>query len=370
MGISSRSRSECPRAPGSLPQWQALDEGQRGSSTVGLLIGQPHRFRVAGIPGREGLEVFPTVELIDRLYPPPQQKTRFPIPIQLTAEELQMALAGKMVTRVIYLEDPRSALPLVENPGLQRYFEVAPGEDPLEVADRLGRPVAILRMGSRLPSDQGPDDAFFFGSPPLEHCAAELVVSDVDQASCWSPPGLRCPWPPDEYICDGGDGEINATVGADAQVHGLEAEDALLRFDTLDGRAMIEPTNRVCIYAPRFAAVRKVTGVLENERHLRMARIDGQANLIDIGELQVATHVAQPIGPQRQVGSKLANTLDEHAHGVEVADARRLVQERNSACRGKTSGPPSETWPRMCNSRWWPKAASPCWTGRTCRPSS
>jgi hypothetical protein len=103
---------------------------------------------------------------------------RFPIPIELTLEELEMALAGKMITRAIYLEDPRTALPVPDDPLRQRYFEVAPGEDLLQVADRLGRPVAILRMGSRLPDDGGPDDAFLFGSPPLERyqVAAPLVA--------------------------------------------------------------------------------------------------------------------------------------------------------------------------------------------------
>ena len=33
------------------------------------------------------------------------------------------------------------------------------------MADELGRPVAILRLGARVP-DQGPDPNFYFGSPP------------------------------------------------------------------------------------------------------------------------------------------------------------------------------------------------------------
>ena len=152
-----------------------FDPGQPAPLTVGLMIGEAYRFRVTGIPRYEGYEVYPTIEVVDRMYPPPGQKSRFPIPIELTLEELQMALAGKMVTRVIYIEDPRTALPLPEEPSFQRYFEVLPGEDSLEVADRLGRPVAILRMGSRLPSLEGPDAAFLFGSPPLERYVLPVV---------------------------------------------------------------------------------------------------------------------------------------------------------------------------------------------------
>ena len=73
------------------------------------------------------------------------------MPVELTEEDLKLALAGKFVTRVIYLEDPRNALPVRDDPQEQTWFEAAPGQDPLAVADGLGRPVAILRMGGRLP---------------------------------------------------------------------------------------------------------------------------------------------------------------------------------------------------------------------------
>ena len=41
------------------------------------------------------------------------------------------------------------------------------GGAPLAAADNLGRPVAILRMGARLPNAQGPDMQFLYGCPPL-----------------------------------------------------------------------------------------------------------------------------------------------------------------------------------------------------------
>lgn len=135
---------------------------------VGLLIGQVYRLRVTNIPLREGQEVFPTVEIVDRLYTPRGQESRFPILMELTLEDLQFALDGKFVTRVIYLEDPELALPVAQVDKEQGYFEARPGEDPLALADQLGRPVAILRLGGRQPDmNQGFDMAFLFGSPPL-----------------------------------------------------------------------------------------------------------------------------------------------------------------------------------------------------------
>jgi len=130
---------------------------------AGLLIAPVYRLRVTGIPFHEGAEVFPTIELIDRIYPPPDQVWRFPIPIELTQQDLEFALAGKFVTRVIYLEDPESALPVVQGP-TQNWFDVAPGANPLQVADVLGRPVAILRLGGRLPIDARLPDPSFIGN--------------------------------------------------------------------------------------------------------------------------------------------------------------------------------------------------------------
>ncbi len=79
---------------------------------VGMLIAPVYRFRVAQIPDRPGAEVYPTIEIINRIYPPIGEEFRFPIPIELTVEELEMALNGKFVTRVIYLEDPLNAVPV------------------------------------------------------------------------------------------------------------------------------------------------------------------------------------------------------------------------------------------------------------------
>jgi hypothetical protein len=141
---------------------------QRTPLTVAMLVAPVYRLRVTQIPNHIGEEVYPTVEVINRIYPPVGEEFRFPIPIELTQTELEMALTGKFVTRVVYLEDPQQALPIVQPAqNEQSYFEVRPTDDPLEVADRLGRPVAILRIGGRLPDSAGPDVKFLYGSPPV-----------------------------------------------------------------------------------------------------------------------------------------------------------------------------------------------------------
>ncbi|MBN2578690.1 MAG: hypothetical protein JXB10_06830 [Pirellulales bacterium] len=162
----------------SLARENCFAEPAAAPRKVGLLIGGVYRLRVTGIPLAEGQEVYPTLEVINRLYVPCGQQQRFAVPVELTEEDLKLALQGKFVTRVIYLEDPRKALPVRENLQAQTYFEAAPGQDPLAVADALGRPMAILRMGARLPGGgQDQDAAFFYGSPPfMEHPCSEEAV--------------------------------------------------------------------------------------------------------------------------------------------------------------------------------------------------
>jgi len=65
------------------------------------------------------------------------------------------------------LEDPQSALPVRDTLDEQRYYEVRSDDDPLKAADRLGRPVAIMRMGSRTPEFDSQSQRFLFDCPPL-----------------------------------------------------------------------------------------------------------------------------------------------------------------------------------------------------------
>lgn len=154
-----------------------FDPAQQTPFTVGMLIGQVYRLRVMNIPGQEGIEVYPTIEVIDRLYPPVGKEKHFPIPVELAQEDLELAVQGKFVTRVVYLEEPQAALPVVENKEQQTYFEAPQGENPLDVADTLGRPMAILRLGARVPDENGPDEQFLYGSPPLARFPVRVLAS-------------------------------------------------------------------------------------------------------------------------------------------------------------------------------------------------
>lgn len=151
----------------SLAEEAGFRSTDSNSVLVGLQLGTVYRLRVTDFPPEPGQEVFPTVEIIDRLYPPEGLALRYPIPIELTVDELEMAAQGMFVTRVIYLENPNEALPVAQRNDEQQWVDAPRGADPLAVADEMGRPVAILRIGGRQPTRNS--TAFGSCPPPLMH---------------------------------------------------------------------------------------------------------------------------------------------------------------------------------------------------------
>jgi hypothetical protein len=165
MGYFQPVRIRAPQgARISLAVEGGFEDGVANDVLVGLQIGQVYRLRVSDIPNTNGLEVYPTIELIDRTYPPAGLALKYPIPIELTQDELELVARGAFVTRVIYVENPHTALPVARKVcDTQPWFEAPPGEDPLVTADREGRPIAILRIGGRVPNGV---DSVNGGCPP------------------------------------------------------------------------------------------------------------------------------------------------------------------------------------------------------------
>ncbi|MFN9718339.1 MAG: hypothetical protein ACK58L_06585 [Planctomycetota bacterium] len=124
--------------------------------------GHIYRLRVSGMPEFPDAEVYPSIEILDHLHPPVGQAANYPIPIVFSAADLKEALDGRMVTRVIYLEDPQFASQL-DRLRDEVPQTVAPTDNALQEAGKLGRPLVIIRIGGRVPT--GYDmPASFFGS--------------------------------------------------------------------------------------------------------------------------------------------------------------------------------------------------------------
>ena len=133
--------------------------------TVGMQIGPVYRLKVTNIPESPGKELYPSIEVLNRLYPPEGLENDFPIQVVLGKDDLKQALAGNLVTKVIYLENPETALPHRHREDQQPFIDVGGGEDPLRAAEKMGRPMAILRIGSRVPMPSDRLQQFDFHAP-------------------------------------------------------------------------------------------------------------------------------------------------------------------------------------------------------------
>ena len=100
--------------------------------------------------------------------------------------------------------------------------------------------------------------------------------------------------PRDEYLCDGGDDGLTVGIRKDWQVDGLEQEDTIAHYDTVDGRTVVTPSNQVCIYAPRFGVVRRMVDLHEYARADMPGGIESPLSLSKIDENERAsTSLAQ-----------------------------------------------------------------------------
>lgn len=241
-----------------------------GLLTVGLRVGQGYRLRLSNLPERPGEEIFPAIELVGHLHRPPGiDPGKYPIRIVFTQNDLDDVVdRGRLVTQVVYLEDPDQALPISLPKDEIPMVTLTPSEDPLKVGSALGRVVAVVRVGNRRPAPDEPVDALMAADPGAnQYCPftgsdggpCPLACGPV----CGTPPTPGRRWAPrDEFLCDGGDRGDPVRFSGDGGLRGIDPRDAIVQFD--DGkRARVLPTNVVCIYAPRFALVRTSLGTNE-----------------------------------------------------------------------------------------------------------
>ena len=119
-------------------------------------------------------------------------------------------------------------------------------------------------------------------------------------------------------------------VRRDWSVDGLDLEDTVVHYDTLDGQTHVEPSNVVCVYAPRFAAVRKLYGVLQYDQLDRVAGVAQPVPPIGVGDVQIATTTVQPVQPGLNLSTKAASGLRERMPPVLVENAQALTGAHGS----------------------------------------
>jgi uncharacterized repeat protein (TIGR01451 family) len=146
----------------------------------------------------------------------------------------------------------------------------------------------------------------------------------VDPNAPWKPDGIKGPWPRDEYLCDGGDLNHDVNVKRDWTVVGLDQQDTVAHFDTLDGQRLVAASNCVCVYAPRFAAIRQVSTPVIYEGHERMAGVEKPVRVNVHEETRGPKTALQPEQLVAQVGLDQVQRFRERTQGLLVDQATRL----------------------------------------------
>lgn len=123
---------------------------------------------------------------------------------------------------------------------------------------------------------------------------------------------------PQEFLCDGGDAPPEARVRADDTLMGINLEDTVVKYKTEAGDREIQPSNRVCLYAPRFGAVRQVSRAVIDEHAVAAGGVILPEGPIGIGRRQPSSAVAAQHSPERNVMARGPDAVRDRDRGIPV----------------------------------------------------
>ena len=126
----------------------------------------------------------------------------------------------------------------------------------------------------------------------------------------------------DEYLCDGGDRDVAVHYGS-AVRRGLETEDTILEFTDATGKERVLPSNKVCIYAPRFASVRTVSRPYEESTTDEVAGVGQMAAMGGVHTRLKASH-----NVKREMTGRLA--VRSRASGLETDALQGVISQLRS----------------------------------------
>ena len=124
---------------------------------------------------------------------------------------------------------------------------------------------------------------------------------------------------PDEYICDGGDRDAPAGYVA-GQRSGFDTEDTVAKYTDHTGDARTSPSNRVCVYAPRFGSVRTVTGL---QADTKVDKAAGAKDSQGIGNIKTGNAAQENVHDTVLSGLESRNHIDGMESATPAMQARR-----------------------------------------------
>ena len=111
--------------------------------------GAMYRLKLANIPNRPGVELFPSLEVGPAMPRTEAFLAHNAIPVEFTDEDFDQVMTGNFVTKVIYLPDPEFQEMALAGVGTLVSTRLDPGQDPIVEADRKGAIMAVVRLGNK-----------------------------------------------------------------------------------------------------------------------------------------------------------------------------------------------------------------------------
>ena len=200
--------------------------------------------------------------------------------------------------------------------------EVLGFEDPSSGFSR--RPKA-----TRLPKRQADASAVASAAPKFGNFGGFGMV----QQTTWEEPANNQPKTParrDEFVYDGSDRGVKVKVDRSWNMIGLDSEDTVGHFDTLDGRRLVSPSNRVAIYAPRFGSVRRVDRVFNARLSQGAGSMDELTPLVRTKQADFSTSNKQHTSVERYEGSRRASGFIDRTRGVLAENTTEIFAFANT----------------------------------------
>ncbi|HUR54094.1 MAG TPA: hypothetical protein VMZ71_08175 [Gemmataceae bacterium] len=231
-----------------------------GPQVFGLRPGYIYRLELSNLPYYPGKVLYPEVEVQASIVPRPGMKYMdYPIPLLFTQGDIDRALAGAVVTKVVYLEDPEKAIPAEIPANTPIEIPVGSEAEGVKAARESGRVVAIVRLGDRKPPAEWLTAAAVDGTillPGEKYLKAPVAPPVFRSIACpLYDPILGPKMPNEECFVDGGDKKAPLGIGPTGKPGGLDATDVGVEY-TIGGRRRITTSNIVCICSPRFVIQR------------------------------------------------------------------------------------------------------------------
>jgi hypothetical protein len=113
-----------------------------------FLQGGVYRLKLANIPKKAELELYPTIEVVAQNPKTTTFLAHSAVPVTFTDEDFEQVVNGNMVVKVIYLPDPQFQDLAVAGPDEVVSTRLDPGVDPVQEAMRRGSVLLIIRMGN------------------------------------------------------------------------------------------------------------------------------------------------------------------------------------------------------------------------------